>query len=178
METQTSTKQMYRSSAAVRYARVLYELEISKTDIQRIKDLFIEVPQLREVLMNPTVAAKSKMSVIDQVFPESMRNFLKVVCKNERIDFLNEIFAAYEAYCEEQQNLLTATLTCVEPPSEEQLEKMKAFLCDKYQTVDAKIEIVEDNTLLGGFVLRVQNDEYDWSLKGRLTRLEQKLTWR
>ena len=55
---------------------------------------------------------------------------------------------------------------------------MKVFLCDKYQKADVKIQIVEDTSLLGGFILHVENDEYDWSLKGRLTRLEQKLTWR
>mgnify|MGYP002082412101 FL=1 len=118
------------------------------------------------------------MSVIDQVFPESMKNFLKVVCKNQRVNLINEIFDAYDEYCDEQAHILTAVLTCVEPPSEEQLDKMKVFLCDKYQKADVKIQIVEDTSLLGGFILHVENDEYDWSLKGRLTRLEQKLTWR
>lgn len=178
METQTSIKRMYRSSMSGHYARVLYELNVPKTDIEKTKEAFAEVPQLREVFINPTISAKIKMSVIDQVFPESMKNFLKVVCKNQRINLINEIFDAYDEYCDEQAHILTAVLACVEPPSEEQLDKMKVFLCDKYQKADVKIQIVEDTSLLGGFILHVENDEYDWSLKGRLTRLEQKLTWR
>ena len=112
METQTSIKRMYRSSMSGHYARVLYELNVPKTDIEKTKETFAEVPQLREVFINPTISAKIKMSVIDRV------------------------------------------------------------------KADVKIQIVEDTSLLGGFILHVENDEYDWSLKGRLTRLEQKLTWR
>lgn len=176
METQTPTKRMYRSSAAVRYASVLYGLAVPKGDIQKTKDIFAEVPQLREVFINPTIVSGTKMRVIDQIFPESMRNFLKVACRYQRMDFLGEIFAAYDAYCDEQEQVMHAVLTCVEPPSGEQLEKMKAFLCSKYQKSSAQIQVVEDAGLLGGFILSAGNDEYDWSLKGRLTRLEQKIT--
>ena len=55
---------------------------------------------------------------------------------------------------------------------------MEAFLCKKYEASKARIENQTDSTLLGGFVLRTGSDEYDWSLKGRLDRLGQKLTWR
>lgn len=178
METKTSTKRMYRSSMSGQYARALYELRVPKTEIEKTKEIFAEVPKLREVLVNPTIAAKRKMSIINQVFPEDMKNFVKVICKNQRMNLIDEIFDAYDEYCDVQEHILTAVLTCVEPPSEEQLEKMKVFLCDKYQKADVKIQIVEDASLLGGFILRAENDEYDWSLKGRLTRLEQKLTWR
>ena len=68
--------------------------------------------------------------------------------------------------------------SCTEPPSEEQLEKMEAFLCGRYGAVKAKIQVCREESLLGGFILRVGNDEYDWSIKGRLDRLKQKLTWR
>lgn len=107
-----------------------------------------------------------------------MRNFLKVACKYERMDLIPEIFAAYDRYCDEQDQILSAVLTCVELPSDEQLKNMEAFLCKKYEASKARIEIQTDSTLLGGFVLRTGSDEYDWSLKGRLDRLGQKLTWR
>ena len=32
--------------------------------------------------------------------------------------------------------------------------------------------------LIGGFLLHVNGREYDYSIQGRLKRLEQKLTWR
>lgn len=165
-------------SVSTRYAKVLYELNIPKEAIQKTKDIFTEVPQLHDVFVNPTIRMEQKQKVIDQVFPEEIRNFLKVACRYQRMDLIEDIFAAYDRYCDEQEHILKAVLTCVEPPSEVQLKEMKAFLCKKYDAVRADIEIRTDQTLLGGFVLHAGSDEYDWSLRGRLNRLEQKLTWR
>ena len=167
MKTQTTTSQMYCSSAAMRYAQVLYELNVPKEAIQKAREIFEEVPQLHDVFVNPTIPAQKKERVIDKVFPQEMRNFLKVACKYERMDLIPEIFAAYDRYCDEQDRILSAVLTCVELPSDEQLKNM-----------EARIEIQTDSPLLGGIVLRTGSDEYDWSLKGRLDRLGQKLTWR
>ena len=164
MKTQTTTSQMYCSSAAMRYAQVLYELNVPKEAIQKAREIFEEVPQLHDVFVNPTIPAQKKECVIDKVFPQEIRNFLKVACKYERMDLLPEIFAAYD----EQDRILSAVLTCVELPSDEQLKNMEAFLCKKYEASRARIEIQTDSTLLGGFVLRTGSDEYDWSLKGRL----------
>ena len=33
-------------------------------------------------------------------------------------------------------------------------------------------------SLMGGFILSAGGKEYDYSVQGRLNRLEQKLTWR
>ena len=160
MKTETTNSQIYCSSAAMRYAQVLYELNVPKEAIQKAREIFEEVPQLHDVFVNPTIPAQKKERVIDKVFPQEMRNFLKVACKYERMDLIPEIFAAYDRYCDEQ------------------LKNMEAFLCKKYEASKARIEIQTDSTLLGGFVLRTGSDEYDWSLKGRLDRLGQKITWR
>lgn len=178
MKTQTTSNQMYCPAAAVRYARVLYELKISEEAIRETEEIFSAVQELWQVFMNPAVTDAKKMRVIDRVFPAEMRNFLKVVCRYQRMNIILYIFAAYRKYCDEQNQILKAVLTCVEPPSEDQMRDMKAFLCRKYKASEVRIEVLKDSGLLGGFVLRAGSDEYDWSLKGRLKRLEQKLTWR
>ena len=94
------------------------------------------------------------------------------------LDLIEDIFTAYDRYCDEQNQVLNAVLTCIQPPTEEQKKGMEAFLCKKYGANRAKIEVRQDKALLGGFILRVGSDEYDWSMKGRLNRLEQRLTWR
>ena len=151
---------------------------MNREAIQKAEEIFAEVPQLKDVLINPTIREEKKFKVIDRVFPEEIRNFLKVACRHHRMELIGDIFKAYHQYCDEQNKILNAVLTRVEPPSEVQLNKMKAFLCKKYDAVKADIEIVQDKALLGGFVLRVGCDEFDWSLQGRLNRLEQKLTRR
>lgn len=178
MKTQATTSHLYLPQAAVGYAHALYELSIPKEAIQKTREIFAEVPQLYDVFVNPTIREAQKMKVIDRVFPEEIKNFLKVACRYQRIDLLYDIFTAYDRYCDEQDQILNAVLICVEPPSEVQLKEMQAFLCKKYNVRRANIEIRENSGLLGGFILHAKSDEYDWSLKGRLERLEQKLTWR
>ena len=178
MKTQKSNRQMYCPAAALRYARVLFDLQVSEEAVETAKAMFEKVPQLHDIFVNPTLPLKKKLDVIDRVFPQEIRNFLKVVCKYQRMDLIKDIFDAYERYCAEQKKVLNAVLTCTMPPTEEQKQGMEAFLCKKYGASEAHIEVCRDEDLLGGFVLRVGSDEYDWSMRGRLDRLKEKLTWR
>ena len=65
MKTQTTTSQMYCSSAAMRYAQVLYELNVPKEAIQKAREIFEEVPQLHDVFVNRAPGC-----------PQAMRNGL------------------------------------------------------------------------------------------------------
>ena len=96
MKIQTSKSQIYCPVAAVRYARVLYEVNVPAEAVQKTREIFSEVPQLHDIFVNPTIDLKKKMTVIDKVFPEEIRNFLKVVCKYQRMDLIEDIFAAYD----------------------------------------------------------------------------------
>ncbi len=175
MTTQTTNNPVHCSLAAVRYARVLHETGVPADRVHKTREIFAEVPQLHDIFVNPTIDLKKKQRVIDRVFPGEMRNFLKVVCKYHRMDLISEIFTSYDAICDEQRKVLSATLTCTVPPSEEQKRGMEAFLCGRYGAKEAHIEVCRDEALLGGFILRVGSDEYDWSIRGRLNRLEQRL---
>lgn len=178
MKTQNMNSEAYCPAAAVRYARVLYDLEVPEDAVQKAEQIYSSVEQLHDIFVNPTIPLKKKLSVIDKVFPEEMHNFLKVVCKYQRMDLLEDIFSGYHRYRRKMAGELHALLLCTEPPEEEQRKGLEAFLCRKYGAENAHIEICEDPELLGGFILRIGSDEYDWSMKGRLDRLQQKLTWR
>ena len=55
---------------------------------------------------------------------------------------------------------------------------MESFCAENTEQNARIIEMKKDDSLIGGFILRVGNDEYDRSTKGRLDRLEQRLTRR
>ena len=153
------------SPSAKQYAHVLYELGISKEAVGETERLFEEVPVLEETFASPVVPMREKLSSIDKIFPEEIKNFLKVVCRNQRMSEISQILFAYDRYCKMQEGIQMATLTCVEAPDEKRLEKIREFLCEKYHKTDVKIEIVKDPALLGGFILKTGDDEYDWSRK-------------
>lgn len=163
---------------SVNYARVLADLSVPVEDLREAVRLLNETPALRRILESPLVSRDKKERVIDRIFPEPVRNFLKVACLHEKTGQIEEIFECYEEYLRQQEGLMKVLLTCVTPPSKEQLQGIEKFLCSKYQKKDVIFEIKKDPSLLGGFVLKAGDYEYDYSLDGRLKRLKQQLTRR
>lgn len=70
---------------------------------------------------------------------------------------------------------LKAKLRFVMPPSSAQAGRFKAFIASRYNVPEENIdlELKHDASVLGGFVLLVGEDEYDWSLKGRAKEIKQ-----
>ena len=163
---------------AVNYAKTLYELSVSTEAVQTTKEIFREVPGLKASLANPLVPFESKSRIIDRVIPEDMKNFVKVVCKHHETGLLKEIFEDYEEICRRQKRILHAVIRYVTPPKAQQLEGIKAFLCREFQAESAEIEMIEDKSLIGGFILQADGREFDWSMRGRYRMLQQKLTRR
>ena len=52
----------------MRYAETLFELNIPKETIEKTREIFSEVPQITDVLDNPTIRQEKKEQVIDKVF--------------------------------------------------------------------------------------------------------------
>ncbi len=50
---------------------------------------------------------------------------------------------------------------------------MKRFLCRNHGKKEVVLALVEEKALLGGFVLKAGDIEYDYSLRGRIGRLSQ-----
>lgn len=163
------------TQTAINYAEVLYGLSVSEESIQMTEQIFREVPEVKEILENPVVRLDNKEEIIDRIFPESMQKFIKTVCRYHKIGQILEILEAYHECCRKKNGVLNATLYYVTVPREEQLEKIKGFLCQKYGKREVDLAMIKDETLIGGFVLRAENQEYDWSLKGRFRKLEQSL---
>ncbi|WP_077612744.1 ATP synthase F1 subunit delta [Clostridium sp. Marseille-P2415] len=161
--------------AAINYGQVLYELSIPETVIEEAALALRTVPELKHALKNPVIAKRAKHRIIDRVFPEEIRNFLKVLVDRQDMGLAEEIFEAWRTYACRQQGILEASLYYVTEPEEEQLSEIKNMLCRKYRKKDVRLRLIEDPGLIGGFIIRVGDVETDWSLKGRLRQLEQKI---
>ena len=166
------------TATAVNYAKTLYELSVSTEAVQTTKEIFREVPGLAESLENPLVPFEAKSRVIDRVIPEEMKSFIKVVCKHHRIDLIEEIFEDYEELCRQHEKTIHAVMRYVTAPKDAQLDGIRAFLCREFGAQKAEIEMIEDKSLIGGFILQADGREFDWSMRGRYRMLQQKLTRR
>ena len=161
--------------AAINYGQVLFELSVPETVIEETALALRTVPELKRALNSPVVARSSKHHVIDRVFPAEIRTFLKVLVDRRDMDLTDDIFKAWRACVCRQEGILEASLYYVTEPEEEQLQEIKGMLRKKYDKKDVRLRLILDQSLIGGFIIRVGDVETDWSLKGRLKELEQKI---
>ncbi len=71
-----------------------------------------------------------------------------------------------------------AVLRCVTQPDEQQRAGFCRFLAGQYNAErpeDVELEIVEDSSIGGGFILDIGNDEYDWSVNGRSKQIANRI---
>ena len=164
------------TNKAYEYAQGMHDLHVSRDLIQQVNGILEAVPQVRVDFENPSVPVDKKHMIIDRIFPESVRNSLKILCDNNDFALWNDICEAYESInSTPEKRWSTAQLLYVTPPDEEQLDKIRKFLAREYNNEDITIETKEDKSLKSGFILRVGSKEYDWSEQGRINQLKDKI---
>ena len=163
------------TEAILDYVNRITQFQIPDTTVRQVKDMFEAIPALSEQLSDPSIDIGRKHQVIDKVFPLEMRDFLKLMCDNGDIDQIGSVFEAYEQ-AGKQEDEFVAELHCINPPSESQFERIRAYLCKKYNRDDIDLKVKEDPSVLGGFRILVGDDIIDWSVKGRTDQLKEKLS--
>ena len=166
------------NQTAINYAAALYELSIPEDAIRESAELLAQVPQLAQVLKSPVTSLAEKRAVISRTFPQAMQSFLKELCDNQDTGCLDQIFENYEDYSLKMRGILKAELRCASDPTEEDLSRITDHVRKQYGTSEIRWRIVHDPSLIGGFVIRIGDRESDWSIRGRLAQLQQKLIWR
>ena len=76
--------------------------------------------------------------------------------------------------------MLEAMLYYVTPPTDEQLTKIRDFVFDKYVSdeiaaEDISFDTEKDDSLGGGFILKIGSEVYDWSTTGRIKQFQEKV---
>jgi len=134
---------------------------------------------LREVLMNPSIANEQKLKVLDAIagrigmFPQ-VRNFIAVIMDHQRLDELNEILEEYHVLADEQSNMAEAEITSARPLNEQDRAELESQVA-KLAGGRVRATYRQDATLLGGAVVRLGSTVYDGSIRGQLQQLKQKL---
>jgi F-type H+-transporting ATPase subunit delta len=135
--------------------------------------------ELREVLMNPSIANDQKLKVLDAIsgrigmFPQ-VRNFIAVIMDHQRLDELDEIMTEYHAVADDQTGLTEAEITSTHPLNDEDRAHLEAQVA-KLAGGRIRTTYSQDATLLGGAVVRIGSTVYDGSIRAQLQQLKQKL---
>ncbi|MDO5345559.1 MAG: F0F1 ATP synthase subunit alpha [Lachnospiraceae bacterium] len=154
------------------YADMIRKLEIPREAIRQTEEIFEAVPEMLTDLSNPVKELERKHRVIDKVFPEAVRNFLKLLCDNDAIGFFPGICQTYHSRSLVKAGVTCATLRYVTLPDEGQMERLKEFARRECGTDEMEFVARRDPSLGGGFVLDIGEKEFDWSTAGRVAQMQ------
>ena len=135
--------------------------------------------ELRELFINPAVAAVQKVVVLDKMnaklgLRKELRNLLAVLINNDRIGDVKDVAAAYRTEMQERQGIRPVEIVT----AREFGDKVRAGLVagvGKLAGAQIQASFTLDKSILGGTVVRIGSTVYDGSVRGRLERLKEAL---
>ena len=171
---------------SVRYARALFQIAQEKGCEEAVYDgltrfahnYLLAIAQFNEVLSDPMVAREEKIKLIEMATGEplhdTLKQFIAFVVDKKREDKMFFIAMKYmEMYRTKHHILNTHVTTATELP-EATYDKIKAFVKQTFDS-DAELEVHIDPSLIGGFILDIENTRMDASVVGQLNALKNKL---
>jgi F-type H+-transporting ATPase subunit delta len=100
----------------------------------------------------------------------AQRQFLQLLVRNERLAVLPQIAVHYQALCRSEAGALEAHITSAFPLTPAQLNELVVMLSAKHgRPVEAKL--TTDPDLIGGVSIRIGDEVWDASVRGKLAQL-------
>lgn len=174
-----------KAKSAIRYAQSLLELaieqskdEVVEKDAQLIKNIIEESRDFSAFLKNPIIKEDKKIEIMEAVFGKDVSkltiSFLKLIVKNKREKLLLDIAQSYIYLYKKHKNILVAELTSATKLD----QSVKSTLLEKIKSIHSgTVELIEkvDPTVLGGFVLKMDDRQLDASVASKLRNLRKEL---
>lgn len=176
---------MAHTRAAIRYAKAVMDLAKEQksapavsADMKSIANAVEGSKELNDMLHSPVVPNATKKSALLAIFknlnPLSL-NLIDTLIANKRIDILAVVAEQYNELFDEEQDIQLAKVTSAVPLTNE----LKSLVLAKVKELtgkDAEINNVIDESILGGFILRVGDIQYDASIANKLSKLKREFT--
>jgi F-type H+-transporting ATPase subunit delta len=169
-----------------RYAAALADVALEqkiadrvKSDLASFAEAFGQAADLRNTLDSPAVSHEEKLQVVQRLgalmdLAQPVRNFLCLLVDHRRTHLLFEIEAAFRVELNARQNIAEAVVTSARALSAEERKKLVETLeSQTKKKIEAKFH--EDESLVGGTVVRVGSTVYDNSVRAQLDRMREQL---
>lgn len=166
------------------YSQALFDVALenetlkqSKDELNLLRNLLNENPKLRVILENPNIEKSEKKNMVDSLMQgvePNTRNFIKVLLDNNRFDQFDNIVDQYIKKFNEKENIALGTIYSARILDDKTVAQVEATLSKK---LDKKVELenVLDDSLIGGFTVKMDGKFVDNSIKGRLENLKSSL---
>ena len=169
----------------VRYAKAFFQsakeknlLGELKSDIENILSICNNSPEFIGLLNSPVVKTRQKSELINQIFKSQVNDltlkFLVLITENKREAEIPGICRNFLTLTRKDQNIKTATLITAAEINNETTGKIRKIIENE---TGAGIELSSriNPDLIGGFILRIDDKQYDSSVASQLKKIRQQL---
>ena len=176
---------MAGARAAIRYAKAVLSLasdqksaDAVNSDMKLIVRTIADNKDLREALQSPVIPSSIKKSVLLEVFKNSNKTTLSLIdtlISNNRIDILGDVASKFSQLLDESKGIELATVTTAVALTAD-LEKKVLAKAKELTGKNVEVKSIIDESILGGFILRIGDLQYNASVANQLNKLKREFT--
>jgi len=176
---------MNHSIISVRYAKALMRagadnqcLDALKADMDLIGGAISENPVFRQLLDNPVVKPPQKRKVMAQLLEKRVHpltlNFINLIIRNRRETMLSDVARDFIDLYEKSKGIKRANVVSAVGMDETTKKQLQQQLNALFKA-NVQMTTQTNPDLIGGFVLRAGDQQYDASLSAALERMRKTL---
>lgn len=154
-------------------------------EILSVLALIMSAPEVTALINDPKVTEQQTSQLIESIIEKvtsripqetqtKLNNFLNLLRENKRLNALIDINAIYQELLAEHEAVVNVEVVSAEPLTSKQIKHIGEVLKQKFAR-DVSLHFSEDQTLIGGVLLRAGNWVLDDSIKSKLARLDESL---
>jgi F-type H+-transporting ATPase subunit delta len=173
------------SRAAIRYAKAILETAVSKGKANQVNDDMKSIiasvnssADLKDFLSSPIITSEVKMNVLSEVFgsvEEDTKSLFRLLQENKRFEILEAIAAQFNVQFDDMNGVEVANVTTAFPITAD-LEAKILAKATSMSTKKITIQNTIDPSIIGGFILRIGDKQYNASVSNRLQELKREFS--
>jgi len=175
---------MNDSKISVRYSRALFQSALEKNILDEVnKDMILiseicKVAETKEFLHSPVIVPSKKMDIFHKILGENVEkitlSLIDLVVKNGRESFLPAIARVFIHETMKYKGITKSVLTTSSKVDKKVKEQISELISDLFNT-KAELEEVIDAEIIGGFILRIDDNYIDASVRNKLNKIRKEL---
>ena len=172
---------MTGSRVAKRYAKAILSLSLELKKADKVNDdmklvfsIIEENEELHIMLDSPVVKTESKRSTLSTLFDKKIDNvslgLINLLIDNKRIPLLPEVAEQYNRLYDDHKGIQFAEVTTAISLTAD-LEKKVLAKVKEISGKKVTLKNIIDPAIIGGFILRVGDQQFDASIIGKMNNL-------
>ena len=175
---------MNDSKISVRYSRALFQSALEKKILDKVyQDMLLIselclTPETKELLNSPIVVPSKKKMIFHKIFEGNIENItlslIDLVVKNGREAFIPAIARVFIDETMKYKGITKSVLTTAVEVSPSVKKQISDLISGVFNT-KVELEEIIDAEIIGGFILRVDDNYIDASIRNKLRKIKKEL---